>query len=310
MPATTEFTFLSSDGRSNIYAHKWLPGDKPRAVVQIAHGVSEHILRYDGFARFLAERGFVVVGNDHYGHGKSAASEDELGYFGETGGWEIAVGDMRKLYEQTAQEFPGLPYFLFGHSMGSFLARTYIIRYRAGLAGCILSGTGQQSRTVLASGRILADREVKRRGARYRSERLQNLAFGKYNDAFAPARTVSDWISRDVEVVDKYEQDPLCGYMVTAGLFREMMHGLQYISQPRNLKRMKTDLPVFFISGDMDPVGENGNGVIRVYREFLSAGMTDVTLKLYHEGRHEMLNELNKDQVYKDVLIWLESNIV
>ena len=307
MPTFQEFTFPSCNGRTDIYARRFDPNGEIRGVVQLSHGIAEHIARYDDFARFLAENGYVVVGNDHLGHGKSIGGDDELGFFSENGGWELAVGDMHALHEKTAEEFPGLPYFLFGHSMGSFLTRTYIIHYRTGLTGAVLCGTGQQTDAVIAAGRSMAALEVRRHGATYKSEKLNKLAFGGYNDGFAPARTVSDWLSRDEGMVDRYNDDPLCGYVPSAGLFHDMMSGLAFIGKPRNLARMKKDLPVYFISGDRDPVGENGEGVLRVYRAFLRAGMTDVTLRLFHDCRHELLNELNRHEVYADVLAWIDA---
>ena len=307
MPTFQEFTFPSCNGKTEIYARRFDPEGDVRGVVQLSHGIAEHIARYDGFAKYLAENGYVVVGNDHLGHGKSTGEGAELGFFAENGGWEMAVGDMHALRETMAEEFPGLPYFLFGHSMGSFLTRTYIIRYRAGLTGAVLCGTGQQSDAVIAAGRAMAELEVRRHGAAYKSEKLNKLAFGGYNDGFTPARTVSDWLSRDEEMVDRYNEDPLCGYVPSAGLFHDMMGGLAYIGKQRNLARMKKDLPVYFISGDRDPVGENGEGVLRVYRAFLRAGMTDVTLRLFHDCRHELLNELNRQEVYADVLAWINT---
>ena len=309
MAEINQFTFTSCNGKTAINAREWLPESEPRAIIQIAHGVAEHILRYNEFAGFLAKHGFIVVANDHLGHGLSAAGAEELGYFGESSGWEMVVGDMRRLFEITSEKHPGLPYFLFGHSMGSFLSRTYIIRYRTGLSGVILSGTGQQPRAMVEAGRLLAGAEIKLHGAAYKSRRLNDIAFGGYNRAFAPVRTLSDWISRDEAQVDKYVDDPLCGYIPSAGLFRDMFGGIDYVSRQRNLSRMKKDLPVYFISGDHDPVGEFGKGVLRAYTGFLKAGMTDVSLKLYHEGRHELLNELNRDEVYADILTWLESKL-
>jgi alpha-beta hydrolase superfamily lysophospholipase len=309
MAGFKEFRFTSTNGKTEIYACRWEPEGPPQGIVQISHGMAEHIARYDHFAKYLNDKGFLVVGNDHLGHGKTAASKDELGYMGETGGWNYVVADMHKLRELTYNDYPDLPYFLFGHSMGSFLVRTYIIRYRNGITGVILSGTGQQRRAVIRAGEMVARAEVKKKGAKYRSQKLNDLVFGNYNEGFTCVRTVFDWLSRDEAQVKKYMNDPLCGYMPTAGLFRDMMEGLKYISSTRNLKRMKKDLPVFFISGDADPVGENGRGVIRAYRNFLKAGMTDVTLKMYPEGRHEMLNEINRDEVYEDILTWIESKL-
>lgn len=309
MAALNEFTFRSGNGKNDIYVREWTPDGEARAVLQIAHGVAEHIARYDDFAQFLCDKGFIVVGNDHLGHGRSVANEDELGYFGENGGWQFVVSDMRSLTTLEQEKHPRLPYFLLGHSMGSFLSRTYIVNWRTGLDGVILSGTGQQSKAAVRAGETLASAEIKRRNAAYKSERLNNLIFGNYNDGIAHPNTASDWTSRDEASVDKYVSDPLCGFIPSVGLFRDMMQGIRFVSEAKNLERMKKDLPVFFFSGDADPVGEMGRGVIRVYKKFLAAGMTDVTLKLYHEGRHEMLNEKNKAQVYDDCLCWLESKL-
>jgi len=309
MPTFTDFTFLSSNGKTNIHARRCDPDGAPKGIVQLAHGIAEHINRYDAFASFLAENGFVVFGNDHLGHGQSINDESELGFFAENGGWEMAVEDMRNLHDLAAEEFPGLPYCLFGHSMGSFLARTYIIYFRSGLDGVILSGTGQQPKALVLGGKLMGKMEMTKKGAKYKSEMLNNLAFGKYNDGFDTTRTISDWLSRDEAEVDKYIEDPLCGYIPSASLFHDMMCGIEFISKPRNLERMKKDLPVYFMSGDADPVGENGKGVLRAYRSFLKAGMKDVAVKLYHEGRHEMLNELNREEVYKDILNWIEAEM-
>ncbi len=309
MPTFADFTFLSSNGKTNIRVRRCDPDATPRGIVQLAHGIAEHIERYDDFAFYLAQNGFVVVGNDHLGHGKSINDESELGFFAEEGGWEMAVKDMRILHDMLAEEFPDVPYFLFGHSMGSFLSRTYIIHHRSGLDGVILSGTGQQPKALVAGGKLLGKMEMKKKGAKYKSEMLNNIAFGKYNDGFDTPRTISDWLSRDEEVVDKYIEDPLCGYIPSTSLFYDMMCGIDFITTQRNVKRMKKDLPVYFMSGDADPVGENGKGVLRAYKSFLAAGMKDVAVKLYHEGRHEMLNELNKEEVYKDILNWLEGEM-
>ena len=310
MPQFSDEYFLSCDGKNQIHVRRCTPETSVRGVVQLAHGIAEHIGRYDGFAAYLAENGFVVVGNDHLGHGLSVSEgRGELGFFGETRGWELAVGDMRRLFERSHEEYSGLPYFLFGHSMGSFLARTYLIRYRDGLSGVVLSGTAQQPAAVLTAGKLLGEQEIRRHGKRYVSQRLNQLAFGGYNKGFEKRRTVSDWISRDEAEVDRYQADPLCGFVPTAGLFYDMMCGMAFNQKPENLARMNKRLPVLFLSGDRDPVGANGKGVMQAYQSFLDAGMTDVTLKLYHGGRHEMLNELNRRQVYADLRNWLDGCI-
>ena len=309
MISFNDFTFPSSNGKTDIYVRRFTPQEAPIGIVQIAHGIAEHSARYDGFATFLAENGFAVYTNDHLGHGNSLHDESDLGFFAENGGWEMAVEDMRKLHDIAANEFPGVPYFLFGHSMGSFLARTYIIYFRSGLDGVILSGTGQQAKALVLGGKLLSNIEIKKNGGKFKSEMLNNIAFGKYNDGFDTPRTISDWISRDEAEVDKYLEDPLCGYIPSAGLFHDMMCGIEFITKPRNVQRMNKSLPVYFMSGDADPVGENGKGVLRAYKSFLSAGMKDVAGKLYHGGRHEMLNELNREEVYKDILNWIEGEM-
>lgn len=307
MPKFSSFTFPSCGGKNDIFVLRCDPDGEVRGTVQIAHGIAEHSGRYRDFMSFLAENGFAVFANDHLGHGQSARSADELGFFAENGGWEIVVGDMHQLHERIRDEFPDVPCFLFGHSMGSFLSRTYIIRYRTGLDGVVLSGTGQQPAPIIASGRLAAEAEIKLHGPRYKSQRLNDLAFGKYNDAFAPARTVSDWLSRDEASVDEYISDPLCGYIPSAGLFCDMMKGLAYIGSGRNIARMRKSLPVLFVSGDSDPVGGNGRGVMHVYSCFVSSGMRDVTLKLYHDCRHELVHELNRDEICADILDWLNA---
>lgn len=309
MSATREFYFDSSTGKNKIYACQWAPETAPRAVLQISHGVLEHIGRYDAFARFFAAQGFLVVGNDHLGHGRSAASPEELGFFAGKDGWEHLVRDMRALTELTQQNCGALPYFLFGHSMGSFLVRTYLIRYQAGLTGAILSATAQQSALRLLTGRAAAYIEIQKHGARFRSGTLNKLCFSPYSKAFRPARTESDWISSDEAVVDAYIADPFTRFVPMAGLFSDMVEGAAYIQKKSNLRRMNKKTPVLFYAGAKDPVSGAGKGVTAACESFRAAGMEDVTLKLYENGRHEMHNEVDREQVLKDVLDWMESKM-
>lgn len=305
MPILNEFSFSSCDCKNTIYVRQWLPDSSPIGVVQICHGIAEHIKRYDKFAQYLASKGFVVAGQDHLGHGKSVSCPENQGYFGEHGGWELVVGDIRKLYERLKEQYFSLPIFIFGHSMGSFLTRTYIIRYHDGPDGVILSGTGQQSSLKLNAGLSFANSIIKKSGANHKSQRLNDLAFFGYNSHYKPNRTLFDWLSRDNTVVDEFANDPDCGFVPSAAVFRDMFTGIKYISSAKNLERMNEDMPVYFISGDDDPVGDYGKGVLRAYNSFLKAGLSDVTLKLYHGGRHEILSETNKDEVFDDVLTWL-----
>lgn len=293
-----------------IHAVEWLPEkEKPRAVLQLAHGIAEYIKRYHDFAVFLSDNGFAVVGEDHLGHGESAKDAEHLGFFTEENGWWTVVSDMHILYETEHKKFEGLPYFLMGHSMGSFLARTYLTKYPGELSGCILSGTGHQSHALCTLGLAIAGLEKARLGKRGRSQLVYNLLFGSYNNHFKPVRTKADWISRDTDTVDAYVKDEGCGFIPTLGLVIDMLGGIQYITDGKNLQKMQKDLPVYFFSGDDDPVGSYGKGVKRAYTAFHNAGCTDVTLKLYPGGRHEMLNETNRGEVYRDVLAWLEKKL-
>ncbi len=310
MAIVSEYFFPSSDGKTLIHVNQWTPvGREIVGVVQIAHGVAEYGRRYAPFAEYLCGHGFVVVANDHLGHGQSVIEGSPMVYLGEKDGWRHVVDDIEELRRRTAQVFSGKPYFLFGHSMGSFLSRTHLIRYPGRLDGCILCGTGHQSAAMIAGGKLIADREIKRLGKKAYSVRADQLAFGAYNRHFPPTRTKFDWISASGSNVDDYIADPLCGGDTTLGLFRDMLDGLSYITKQSNINKMDKELPVFFIAGDQDPVGDMGKGVEKAYRCFKKAGIRDVNIKLYHGLRHEILNEASKKYVYRDVLDWLEARI-
>ena len=309
MAEFTEFSFPSKDGAHKSHVSLWTPsGAGPRAVVQIVHGVAEYAGRYDDFARYLADRGFVVCGEDHLGHGKTV-DDGKYGYFGKKDGWTLVTADVRQLRVLMGERYPGLPYFLLGHSMGSFLARTYLCRYPGTVDGCILSGTGQEKPALVAAGKAVASAICALRGPETVSPLIDKLSLGAYNEQFKPNRTTADWICRDEAVVDKYLKDPFCTFKPTAGMFRDMMGGLQYIAGEEGLSRMDPRTPVYLFSGDQDPVGSNGEGVRKVYGFFQSHGTADLTMKLYPGGRHEMLNEINKGEVYADVLAWLEQHL-
>lgn len=309
MPSCQEFYFDSSTMSNRIFAKKYLPDGEPRAVVQIAHGIAEHIERYAEFMEFLASKGYVVVANDHLGHGRSIAKPEEQGFFAAYKGWDFVVADMDRLHDMTAAEYPGLPYVFFGHSMGSFLTRTYLIKHPDKYDAAIISGTGQQSKALVLGGLAMANAAVLLYGPHKLGEKLNGVAFGAYNKDFEPARTAYDWLSRDTAVVDRYVADPLCGFVATVSLFRDMMGGIKFIGEQKNVDKMSKTQPVYFMSGACDPVGEKGAGVERAYKAFCKAGLKDVFMRLYPEGRHEMLNELNKYDVYNDILAWLEEKL-
>lgn len=302
-------TFPSSDGEHQCWAGIWLPDGPVRAVVQIVHGVAEYVGRYEAFARYLAGHGFAVCGEDHLGHGNTAKADSKFGYFGRYDGWTLVTADVRALRQLMGGRFPGVPYFMLGHSMGSFLTRTYLCRYPGTVSGVILSGTGQEPAAAVALGKALAGLICHVRGADAVSRLVNDLSLGSYNKQFAPTRTSADWISRDEAVVDAYVKDPLCSFTPTVGMFRDMLGGLQYIASPRALRQMDADTPVYIFSGACDPVGGNTKGVKKVYGYFKENGTRDLTLKFYPGGRHEMLNEINREEVYVDVLSWLEKHI-
>lgn len=305
-----EFTYPSSDGVHQVHAAEWLPeSGSPKAVLQLVHGISEYILRYAPFAEYMASHGFAVVGSDHLGHGGTASGPEEYGFLAERDGWNHLADDVRRLRELTGERYPGLPYFLLGHSMGSFVARTYLIKWPGTLTGCILSGTGQEPPALVALGKTLAGFFCRIHGPNSRSDLITNLSTGAYNKKFAPTRTGADWISRDTAVVDAYVADPLCSFVPTVGMFRDMMGGLQFIADKENLARMDKNTPIWFMSGEKDPVGGMGEGVRKVLGFFQAAGVKDVTMTLYPDGRHEMLNELNRAQVYEDARAWLEGHM-
>lgn len=304
-----EFSFLSADGKTSIHAVEWVPQPPVRAIVEIAHGVSEHILRYESLAADLSEHGFAVVGHDHLGHGGSVIPDAPRLYFGPPGSWETVTRDLDIRRRLARERFGPLPLFLLGHSMGSFLVRTYLIRYPGTVDGAILIGTGQMSPAVLAAGSALARAECHRIGPTQVSPLIERLAFGPYNRPFTPARTPYDWLSLNTANVDAYLADPLCGGIPTAGLFRDLLDGLRLIQNPRALRKMNLATPVLFLSGAMDPVGGCGRGVRAAFRSFQRAGMRDVSLHLYPQLRHEILNEACRGDVDQDLCRWLECHL-
>ena len=306
------FRFPSSDGKTQLHACLWIPDEKIkfRGVLQIAHGVAEHIGRYDDFARYLNGQGIVVAGHDHLGHGQSLPEGGTPVYFGEENGWMHAVDDIHGLHEILAKRFKRLPHLIMGHSMGSFLTRSYLIRYPGEKKAAILMGTGWQPGYMLTGGTLVAKRFLYKNGPDSTSPFVTELAFGGYNRAFAPNRTGFDWLSADPENVDRYIADPLCGADATVGLFRDMLGGIRFNQKPANLKKMDPSMPVLFISGEDDPVGAMGKGVKRSCAAFQKAGMQDVTIKLYAGLRHEILNEKPMQQtVYSDIHDWLSRYI-
>lgn len=310
MSVNQEFRFPSADGATPLYGRIWVPDHgAPKAVLQLVHGIAEHIGRYDRFARFMSDHGYLVCAEDHLGHGNTPENAEDLGYTADKDGWVKMTDNVRALHERITPQYPGIPYFILGHSMGSFLTRSYLIRYPGTVDACALLGTGQQPESVLKAGLAACRLEQIRLGKRGRSKLLQSLCFGAYNSQFKPNRTESDWVCSVDEVVDAYIADPFCQVMPTVTLMRDMLTGIRFNQQAENLAKMDKTTPVFFLSGDQDPVGSNGKGVRAAYQSFLDAGCSHVRLKLYPGGRHEMLNEHNWQDVYDELLSWFDQQI-
>lgn len=303
------FTLKASDG-TKIFVYRWLPSSKSniKAAVQISHGMAEHAARYERFAKELVKEGYAVYANDHRGHGKTAGSLENVGYFADERGWEKVVEDMHALTMQIVKENPKVPVFLFGHSMGSFLSRNYVMHYGGDIKGLILSGTSGDPGLLGKIGLFVAKREAAKKGAKTKSPLLDKLSFGAFNKAFKPNRTNFDWLSRDNAEVDKYIADPYCGDVFTAGFFCDLLGGLAVINNSKNIGRIPKELPIYLFSGSMDPVGANTKGVLKAFNAFVKAGIRDVTYKFYQDARHETLNEINREEVSKDVIAWLNAH--
>ena len=300
----TDFYFPSC-GAGMIHGCRWEPQGTPVAVLQIVHGVAEYAARYEEFGSFMASKGFLVVAEDHMGHGGSVGDDGHLGAF--EGGWHKAVADTHRLLTYTRMECPDVPYILLGHSMGSFMVRTMLAKYpKCGISAAILSGTAWMHRGIINAGIAAATLVAKRQGPYAPSKLLNDMMFGSYNRKIEHRRTSHDWLTRDKKIVDAYVPDPLCGFSMTAGLAKDMLTGLLYIQEPEHLNKMRKDLPVLFIAGADDPVGNYGEGVKQTVQAFTRAGMENVTMRLYPMCRHEVLNELNLDEIYANILDWLK----
>jgi len=302
------FTLTTRDNTS-LNVNKWGLDESisPKGIVQISHGMAEWAYRYNAFAKTLNQAGYIVYANDQRGHGLTAPRKEDIGYIPGNDGFAYMVEDMAELNDFIRKQHPHLPIVLFGHSMGSFLSQRFIQLYGSNIDGLILSGSNGKQGPIINVGIMLAYIEMKLKGKKYRSQLLNKLTFGGYNKAFAPNRTNFDWLSRDERQVDLYIEDPYCGGIFTASFFHDFLRGLKLITKKKNLKSIPKDLPVFIFSGSMDPVGFFGKGVENLVNMYRSIGMTNIFYKIYPGGRHEMLNELNKDEVIEDIITWLNA---
>lgn len=300
--------FESRDGVSKLHAIVWSDETKnPIGILQIIHGMAEYIDRYDDFARFMVGKGFVVVGDDHLGHGDSVGENGTYGYFCKKDPATVLVRDEHRLKKLMEAKYPGVPYYILGHSMGSFIARNYLNRYGSGIQGMIVMGTGNQSKALLGVSKVLVGLTGFFCGEKHVAKFINKLAFGTYNRAIEDAKTNVDWLTKDEAIVDKYIADERCGFTFTVNGFRGLFELIYRLQKPKNLVTIPKKIPVFFVSGEEDPVGDYGEGVIGAKNDLVRAGLENVSMKLYPGDRHEILNETDKDIVYQDIYEWLES---
>lgn len=299
-----EFKVPSSDGRTMLHGVLWEPEGLVRAVVLLSHGMTEHIMRYDEFARFLAEHGFVVAGHDHLGHGGSV-QDGKYGYFADEDGAVCVIKDLHRTAGLLKRRFPEQPFYMLGHSMGSYFLRRYITLYGREITGAIIMGTGDQGLPLVVAGKLVISAIGFIRGREYRSTLLHQLVLGNYNRAFAPARTANDWLSGNEENVDNYCFDPYCNFKFTCGAYHDFFDIMLDLKLGRQKDRIPKSLPLLILSGEYDPVGDFGKGVRRVFIRYKKLGVRDVRMTLYPNDRHELLNETDRIVVYQDILNWL-----
>lgn len=303
----TTFTHTASDG-IGIFTRRWAGDGAPKALALVAHGVAEHSGRYARLASALVPRGYEVWAPDHRGHGRTAEGSGGRGWFAARDGFRRVVDDLAEIRDRMAAERPGLPIFLVGHSMGSSLARCFLVLYGKDLAGCALSGIialepflAAASDVIVAAGRAL-------QGGRSIANFAHGLTLGSYSKAFRPVRTAQDWLSRDAAEVDAYIADPDCGFVCTWDWYRDMNEGIKFVEDPRNVTRIPKSLPIYVFAGSLDPVGAALGGADRLAAAYRAAGIRDVRLRLYPDGRHNSLNEVNRDEVTRDLAEWLEAH--
>lgn len=296
--------WLTANDHTRLYVNQWMPDIPPRAVVMLSHGMAEHGGRYARLAQALCAAGLGVYALDQRGHGRTAEA-GTVGLYAESDGWNKVVGDLASLNQHIGQQHPGLPIILLGHSMGSYISQAYLLHHSASLHGAILSGSNFQPVALYRAAQIIARIERARQGLRGRSALIDFLSFGSFNKAFKPNRTAFDWLSRDPVEVDKYINDPLCGFRCTNQLWIDLLGGLQQISKVSNLAQIDPGLPILVMGGDCDPVSE-GKRLKNLAHALREAGCQDVQLTLYPQARHEVFNETNRDEVTADLLAWLD----
>lgn len=298
----------STDSKNSLNVIIWETEKEPIGVLQIVHGMAEYIDRYDNFAKYMTEQGFNVIGHDHLGHGHSVSDEHDYGFFAEENGDKIIIEDMHSVTQYAREKWEELPNFILGHSMGSFCLRQYLTKYSNDIFGAIIMGTGWIPSAAALLGKTIATNTCKSKGSHTVNPLLIKLTLEPYNKPFAPARTNCDWLSRDEKQVDLYVNDKLCGFDFTAGAYKDFFTILEKIAKNRQLIGMRKSLPILITSGSVDPVGGK-KACEKLNAQYKRCGIDDVTLKLWENDRHEILNELDKSDVYRYIYNWLKSKI-
>ena len=301
----TDYFYPSADGETAIHAILWLPEGQPSAVLQIAHGMQEYIDRYDAFASWLTGQGIAAAGNDHLGHGQSVTSDEKLGYFAEQDGNACLLQDIHSLRTHMQELYPGVPYFVLGHSMGSFLIRQYIQLHGEGLSGAVIMGTGTQPAPALSLGKAVSRLIALFRGWEYRSQFVYSMAMGSYNKRFQTPGRNNDWLTKDVTIVEQYNQSPWCTFRFTLNGYYNLFYSIQQAQDRTRIDAIPKELPLLIVSGADDPVGSYGKGVRAAWQKYVSAGLKNVRIRLYENDRHEILNETDRAEVWKDILTWI-----
>lgn len=298
------FKFKDSDGiELNVY--KWIPKGEKIGVVQISHGMTENVLRYDEFAEYLNDKGFIVYGHDHRGYGLTARTKEDLGYISDNEGFDWLVRDLYELISNAKQENKGLPIYLFGHSMGSFVSQRFVELHGKDIDGLILSGSNGEPTKLTPFGILISRLEIKLFGRKHTSKVMDKLSFGNFNKKFKPNRTPYDWLCSVDSEVDKYIANEHCGFVCSSSFYYDLLRGLKEIHNEKNFISIPNELPIYILAGDMDPVGFFGKGIMNLYEKLKNNGIKDVKYKLYKDKRHEILNEDNKEEVMNDISIWL-----
>jgi len=308
-----DVSFLSADGKTKIHTVMWLPDDStPVAVIQLIHGMLEYIDRYEEFAQYMTENGFAVVGHDHLGHGDSVNSPDAYGYIADCADpANILVRDIHHVRCAAMKHFPKLPYFILGHSMGSYLLRMYLSQHGEGLDGAIIMGTGQQPDFMTNFGLSLIKLKSKIKGDRTAAPEIRDLSYNAYYKKFDlfGENPENSWLSKNVDDVISYYKDPKCTFIFSYNAYKALLSAVKYDNQPKNIDRIPKNLPLLLISGSDDPVGDCGKAVKAVYSRYVKAGITDITCNLIEGDRHEILREPDRADTFEYILDWITLHV-